>query len=465
MATIVSGDENAAPTMVNVALNQRAPLGEIKAAPRPTKRSYDEAFAQKKHGVKNVETDKQQPGDNASLQNFPSIRCRLGAFFGSKVDKVAAEENRGLADEAVHQAEPCMPASKKARIQALWRGAVSAVGVVGSSVSERAVATVSQVGGKVRTLPGYIQSSAQSAKVGDKLRALPSFIQSSTHSAKIVLKAATSYKILSRSLAPATAMQAVLGSVSSASNEVLEPLAQEIISDAVVMADNEKNATEAVEMQVTSEKDSLDSSAKLELDGVSSIGSIASHPVEMPFESSNAADPEAPLSYDSALMGDDAHMANSGGDEIAPQEVGFMEHNMSEHEQQIGQASLTEVGVDYNLVDAPLLSASDEFHGDQEVAFSEESFAIHDYQQADEAESMPLLEDHSFDQSLEANQALNAGFAANQAADFELIVDSQGVEWYPVHDNQTGCVYYWNQRTGETTWTRPVTSAEAAFGA
>mmetsp|Transcript_22216 Transcript_22216/g.35614 ORF Transcript_22216/g.35614 Transcript_22216/m.35614 type:complete len:462 (+) Transcript_22216:73-1458(+) len=461
MATIVSGDENAAPTMVNVALNQRAPLGEIKAAPRPTKRSYDEAFAQKKHGVKNVETDKQQPGDNASLQNFPSIRCRLGAFFGSKVDKVAAEENRGLADEA----EPCMPASKKARIQALWRGAVSAVGVVGSSVSERAVATVSQVGGKVRTLPGYIQSSAQSAKVGDKLRALPSFIQSSTHSAKIVLKAAASYKILSRSLAPATAMQAVLGSVSSASNEVLEPLAQEIISDAVVMADNEKNATEAVEMQVTSEKDSLDSSAKLELDGVSSIDSIASHRVEMPFESSNAADPEAPLSYDSALMGDDAHMANSGGDEIAPQEVGFMEHNMSEHEQQIGQASLTEVGVDYNLVDAPLLSASDEFHGDQEVTFSEESFAIHDYQQADEVQSMPLLEDHSFDQSLEANQALNAGFAANQAADFELIVDSQGVEWYPVHDNQTGCVYYWNQRTGETTWTRPVTSAEAAFGA
>lgn len=461
MAAIVSGDENAAPTMVNVALNQRAPLGEIKAAPRPTKRSYDEAFAQKKHGVKNAEADKQPLGDNASLQNFPSVRCRLGAFFGSKIDKDAAEENRVLEDEA----EPCMPASKKARIQALWRGAVSAVGVVGSSVSERAVATVSQVGGKVRTLPGYIQSSAQSAKVGDKLRALPSLIQSSTHSAKILLKAAASYKILPRSLAPATAMQAVLGSVSSASNDVPEQLAQEIVSDAVVMADNEKNATEAVEMQVTSEKDSLDSGAKPELDGVSSIDAIASHPVEMPFESSNTADPEAPLSYDYDLMGDYTHMANRGGDEIAPQEVGFMKHNMSEHEQQIGQASLTEVGIDYNLVDAPLLSASDEFHGDQEIAFSEESFAIHDYQQADEVQSMPLLEDHSFDQSLEANQALDAGFAANQAADFELIVDSQGVEWYPVHDNQTGCVYYWNQRTGETTWTRPVTSAEAAFGA
>jgi hypothetical protein len=231
------------------------------------------------------------------------------------------------------------------------------------------------------------------------------------------------------------------------------------------MAESESIATEAVEMQVTSEKDSLDSDAKPELVGVSSLDSIASRPVEMHFESSNAADPEAPLSYDYDIMVDYPNMANSGGDEIAPEEVGFVKHDMSEPEQEFEQASLTEVKVDCNSVDAPFLSASEELYGHHEVAFSEESFAIHDYQQADEVESMPVLGDHSFDQSLDANQALDAGFAANQAADFELIVDSQGVEWYPVHDNQTGCVYYWNQRSGETTWTRPVTSAEAAFGA
>lgn len=335
---------------------------------------------------------------------------------------------------------------------------MSAVGAVRSSVSENAVAKATQVGDRLRSLPNWVQSGANVAK--DLVKAATSRVatmralalekapqaaaeklQAPLDSAVSVAENMTSPTDDSLALGAGTG---VLEHVGTTSDELLPTweAMQGQVDEVNAQVDHTEYLPESVDSLYPSEEmqEQVDQVEECLAD---TIEEVTTHEESEEFPSgayeeavcANVAVNAADLQDESSdcVEAQDAEVVLSEEHELASfDEMSFVEEDI----------------VQQNPVDEEFASFEDDitapsFLGDEEVetGFDPSSFAT------------------------EEPPTSSAAFAANQAADIDYIVDSQGVEWFPVHDDNTGFVYYWNQRTGETSWTRPVTSAEAAFGA
>jgi hypothetical protein len=349
----------------------------------------------------------------------------------SKRSRDVIEEN-GASEDIQNEGEPCIPASKRARIGIWWRDAMSSFDAARSSVSGTAVAKVTQVGGKLRSVPTWIQSGANVAK---------DFV-----------KAASSRVSAKRALIPEKTTQA---------------------EEARKKAEEEAAAKKAAEEELARMEEEAEKAKLAQEEADRKQAQIEAEAEEARKKEEDAAEEEV------------ARIEEEAEDEVVGEVYGFCE------EEAVVEGELPADEEEEEIVEG-------ELPADEEAAMSDEQHALEqdslEEVAADEFEMMPQLEGNGFDQqfAMEADQAWDAGFAAdqaadadfivdsdaieveleptsritaNQAADVDFIVDSQGVEWIPVRDNNTGHDYYWNQRTGETSWNPPVTSANAAFGA
>jgi hypothetical protein len=323
---------------------------------------------------------------------------------GTKRTRDTIEEKR--VDE--QEVKPCAPVSKKAKIEAWWRDAASTLANARSSVSEstvakHTVAKMNQVGGALRILPTWLQSRGNAAKA---------FLKAAV-SREGEAKASEGTKVADS----ATPLDSGVA-VASNSSALLEHFGATYVDSSV----SQDMAHVSVEEVVSTP----------------TINDSTTDPVELQSELSHAVDPidDCPLTEATILDNEnlDIDSANSEVEEVA---LEVMEEGLLQ----------------------PEPANEDPYAGAGNSFLSDEALAMSDEVQAFEQDVVEGGSDQAFDYDPTlANEA-------NQADDVDYIVDSQGVEWYPVHDNATGFVYYWNQRTGETTWHRPVTSAEAAFGA